>query len=119
MSNFRKNFRDNVVAPYNKYNLSQEKLAEVLDVNKKKKTCTVTYRNIDGIKIVADNVPVKGYLSSKAGSFPKKGDYVEIQEVGKTVRILSVIDKNLLTGEDQSTGDTYSNSTDIGGYLGI
>lgn len=119
MSNFRKNFRDNVVAPYNKYNLSQEKLAEVIEVNKKKKTCTVSYRNIDGIKVISDNVPVKGYLSSKAGGFPKKGDYVEIQEVGKTVRILSVIDKNLITGKDQKTGDTYSNSCDTGGFLGI
>ena len=31
MSNFRKNLKDNIVAPYNKYNLSQEKLAEILD----------------------------------------------------------------------------------------
>ena len=30
MSNFKKNLKDNVVAPYNKYNLSQEKLAEIL-----------------------------------------------------------------------------------------
>ena len=38
MSNFRKNLKDNIVAPYNKYNLSQEKLAEILDTDKKKKT---------------------------------------------------------------------------------
>ena len=49
MSNFRKNFRDNVVAPYNKYSLSQEKLGEIIDTNKNKKTCTVSYKNIDGI----------------------------------------------------------------------
>lgn len=119
MSNFKKNLKDNIISPYNKYNLSQEKLGEVLSVNKKKKTCTVSYRNIDGIKVITDNVPVKSYLAYKAGGFPKKGDYVEIQEVGKTIRITNVLDKNLATGENQKTEDEYSYSCDIGGYLGI
>lgn len=119
MSNFKKNFRDNVVAPYNKYNLSQEKLGEVLDTNKKKKTCTVSYKNVDGIKIISTDVPVKSYLSSMAGGFPKKGDYVEIQEVGKSVRIISVIKKNTIMDNEKSTGDNYSNGSETGGYLGI
>ena len=119
MSNFKKNFRDNVVAPYSKYNLSQEKLGEIIDTNKKKKTCTVSYRNIDGIKVISSDVPVKSYLSSMAGGFPKIGDYVELQEVGKNVRITSIVDKSLIMGEEKNTGDTYSNGSTTGGYLGV
>lgn len=119
MSNFRKSFRDNIVAPYNKYNLSQEKLGEVLDTNKKKKTCTISYKNIDGVKVVAPNVPVKSYLTSMAGGFPKVGDFVEIQEVGKNVRITSVVERNLIMDGEKETGDTFSNGSTTGGYLGV
>ena len=118
MSNFKKNLKDNVVAPYNKYNLSQEKLAEILDTDKKKKTCTVSYRNVDGIKKISTNVPVKDYLSSAIGGFPKIGDYVEIQEVGKTIRIVSIIKKDIVKSE-QTTGDKYSNGSSYSGYHGI
>ena len=119
MSNFRKNFRDNVVVPYNKYNLSQEKLAEILDTDKKKKTCTISYRNVDGIKMITSDVPVKDYLSSSIGGFPKAGDYVEIQEVGKSVRIISIIKKNQIVEAEQETGDKYSYGSSFGGYLGV
>lgn len=118
MSNFRKNLKDNIVAPYNKYNLSQEKLAEILDTDKKKKTCTVSYRNVDGIKKITSNVPVKDYLSSAIGGFPKPGDYVEIQEVGQTIRIVSIVKKDIIEAE-QVTGDKYSNGSSYNGYLGV
>ena len=108
MSNFRKNFRDNVVAPYNKYSLSQEKLGEIIDTNKNKKTCTVS-----------SDVPVKSYLSSAIGGFPKKGDFVEIQESGKSIRIISVVKKNQIIESEQTTGDIYSNGASFSGNLGI
>ena len=119
MSNFKKNLKDNVVAPYNKYNLSQEKLAEILDTDKKKKTCTISYRNVDGIKQIKSNVPVKDYLSSAIGGFPKAGDYVEIQEVGRNVRIVSIIKKNQIVEAEQETGDEYSYGSSFSGYLGV
>lgn len=119
MSNFKKNLKDNVVAPYNKYNLSQEKLAEILDTDKKKKTCTISYRNVDGIKQIKSNVPVKDYLSSAIGGFPKAGDYVEIQEVGRNVRIVSIIKKNQIVEAEQETGDKYSYGSSFSGYLGV
>ena len=119
MSNFRKNFRDNVVAPYNKYSLSQEKLGEIIDTNKNKKTCTVSYKNIDGIKVITSDVPVKSYLSSAIGGFPKQGDFVEIQESGKSIRIISVVKKNQIIESEQTTGDIYSNGASFSGNLGI
>lgn len=119
MSSFKKGFRDNVVAPYNKYNLSQEKLGEIIDTNKNKKTCTVSYKNVDGIKVVAADVPVKSYLSSMMGGFPKSGDFVELQETGKAVRIISIIEKNQIVESEQTTGDIYSNGSSYGGNLGV
>ncbi|MGL4877946.1 hypothetical protein [Paraclostridium dentum] len=118
MSNFKKTLKDNVVAPYNKYNLSQEKLGEVISTNEKRNTCSVTYRNVDGIKVVKDNVPVKNSKGLFNG-FPKVGDYVELQEVGRTVRILSVVDQSLIGNSNTETNDIYSNSSDACGYLGI
>lgn len=118
MSNFKNSLKNNVISPYNKYNLTQEKLGEVIGTDKKTKTCTVSYRNVDGIKVVKKNVPVKNEKGLFKG-FPKKGDYVELQEVGKSVRILSVVDKNTITNSNTKTDDVYSSYSDFGGYIGI
>lgn len=118
MSNLRKSIKDNVIAPYNKYNLSQEKLGEVIEVNKKNSTCKVTYRNVDGIKIIKDNVPIrkdKGFFKG----LPKKGDYVEIQEVGRNIRIMSIVDTSSITNSNTETKDIHSSGSDFSGYLGI
>lgn len=116
---FKNKLKDGVIAPYNKYNLSQEKLGQVISINKDKRTCTVTYRNVDGIRLVKDDVPVRDYSPSSAGNFPKEGDYVEIQEVGKTVRILSVVPKDLTVDSQKETGDDFSNGASFGGFIGI
>ena len=116
--NFKNNFKNNVISPYNKYNLTQEKLGEDIETNKETKTCTVSYRNVDGIKVVKNNVPVKNEKGIFKG-FPKKGDYVEIQEIGRTVRILSIVDKNLLSNGNTETDDLYSSFSNFGGYIGI
>ena len=116
--NFKNNFKNNVISPYNKYNLTQEKLGEVIETNKDTKTCTVSYRNVDGIKVVKNNVPVKNEKGIFKG-FPKKGDYVEIQEIGRTVRILSIVDKNLLSNGNTERYDLSSSFSNFGGYIGI
>ena len=76
-------------------------------------------KNIDGIKVIASDVPVKSYLSSAIGGFPKKGDFVEIQESGKSIRIISVVKKNQIIESEQTTGDIYSNGASFSGNLGI
>lgn len=118
MSSFKNNLKNNVISPYNKYNLSQEKLGEVIEVNKDTKTCTVAYRNIDGVRVIKNNVPVKNEKGLFKG-FPKKGDYVELQEVGRSVRILSVVGDNYVSSDDASTDDVYSSYVDYCGYIGI
>lgn len=120
MSNFKKNFRDNIVAPYTKYSLSQEKIGKVLEADSKRNLCTIMYKNIDGILVTKSNVPCKkSSLKGILKSFPKKGDYVELQEVGKIIRITGVVDKNTITEVEQELYDTNSGTSDIGGYLGI
>ena len=120
MSNLRKNFRDNIVAPYTKYNQSQEKIAEVLEADSKRNLCTIMYKNINGILVTKSNVPCKkSSLKGIIKSFPKKGDYVELQEVGNIVRITGIVDKNTITEVEQDLYDTYSSTTDVGGFLGI
>lgn len=118
MSNFKNNLKNNVISPYNKYNLSQGKLGEVINVNKDKKTCTVSYKNVDGVRTVKSDVPVKNEKGFFKG-FPKKGDYVELEEVNKTVRILSVVDKNTVNDSNTKTGDIFPSMSDFGGFIGI
>lgn len=118
MSSFKNNLKNNVISPYNKYNLSQEKLGEVIESSKDTKTCTVTYRNIDGIKVIKNNVPVKNEKGLFKG-FPKKGDKVELQEVGRSVRILSIVDENFMSSDEMKVDDIYSSYSDFGGYIGV
>lgn len=120
MSGFKKNFRDNVIAPYNKYSQSYYKLAEVLESDSKRNTCTISYVNLDGISVISENVPYKkGFLRGFLGGFPKKGDYVEIQELNRSVKILDVIDINKITNSDNPTTDIYSGGSSFSGNLGI
>lgn len=120
MSNLKKVFRDNIVAPYNKYSLSQEKLGKVLKTNSSKNTCVVSYKNIDGITVIKEDVPVKK-TSQKGilGGFPSVGDYVELKEVGKVIRITGIVDKNRITEANNANKDTHSGKTDYAGHLGI
>lgn len=119
MSSFKKNFRDSIVAPYIKYNQTQKNVGEVLQADKKRKTCTISYTNISGISIVEKNVPYKkGLLRGFLGGFPKEGDYVELEEDNKLIRIINVIDKEDIT-ESNTTEDTQSSGSSYSGYLGV
>lgn len=119
MSSFKKNFKDNVIAPYSKYNQSYNKIAEVIDTNSKKKTCTISYINLDGISLIREDIPYKkGFLRGFLGGFPKKGDYVEIQENNNAVKIIDIIDKNEIEA-DNKTSDIYSGGNSFSGYLGM
>lgn len=120
MSNLKNIFKDNIVAPYNKYSISQEKLAEVLDTNEDRNVCTISYKNIDGILTIKEDVPVKkSSLRGILGGFPKTGDYVEIEEVGKVIRITGLVDKSRLTAEKSSNNDTHSGPATFSGNLGF
>lgn len=58
-SGFKKALNNSVISPYNKYATVNERLATVISTNKKKRTCDISYINIDGIKVNAKNIPVR------------------------------------------------------------
>lgn len=120
MANLKKTFRDNIVAPYNKYSLSQEKLGEVLKADSNRNTCVISYKNIDGIMVIKEDVPVKkSSLRGILGGFPKKGDKVELQEVGKIIRVTGIVDQSRLTETKKANNDTHSGQSSFSGNLGI
>ena len=90
MSSFKKKLKDNIITPYNKYSLSHEKVAEVLATNSDKNTCSVMYKNVDGVLVTKHDVPYKKTTKGILHGFPKVGDYVEITEVGNIIRISDV-----------------------------
>lgn len=120
MSNFKKTLRDNVIAPYNKYSLSQEKVGEVIESYPERNMCTVMYKNIDGILVTRTNVVCKkSSLKGILKGFPKVGEWVELQEVGKIIRITGIAEKNMLAEAKQENTDIYSGASDFSGFLGI
>lgn len=119
MSNFKKKLKDNVITPYNKYSLSHEKIAEVLETNSDKHACTILYKNVDGIMVTKHDVPYKKTAKGFYNGFPKAGDYVEITEAGNVVRITGVVDKNTIAQAKQQTTDIHSGLADYGGLLGM
>lgn len=120
MSSLKNVFRNNIIAPYSKYNLSQEKLGEVLSTDSDRNVCTISYKSVDGILIIKEDVPVKkSSLRGILGGFPKTGDFVEIQEVGKVVRIIGIVDKSRLTTKKEKNNDSHSGPSTFSGNLGF
>lgn len=117
-----KAIKNNIVSPYNKYNIDQEKIAEILTADKEKNAYTISFITKDGISDVVYNVPVKPTIDGSVPWAPKEGDLVEIKEQHQ--RIL-IIGKALTPDELNDTttldADIYSNTLNgaLGGYLGF
>lgn len=120
MGNLKKAIKDNVLSDYSKYTLSQEKIGEVIEADADRNICTITYKNLEGILVVATDVPCKKLpLSGILKGFPKIGDFVEIQESGKDVRITGIIKKNTMAEVKQQNNDMHSGTNSFGGFLGM
>lgn len=118
MSNLKKNIKENIVAPYNKYNLTQERIAEVIEADPKKNSCTLLYKGIDGNYSIRENVPCKKSTSTGViERFPAVGDHVEVEESGKIIRITGVIEEAMIQPE-KTTSDIFAGSPDYAGILG-
>lgn len=112
-------FRNNIVAPYSKHNTSQEKLGEVLAADEKRNVCTISYKNVDGMLVIKDDVVVlRNSVKGVVAGFPEVGDYVEIEEVGKIIRITGIVDKSRLTAENNSNNDSQAGAATYSGSLG-
>lgn len=117
MASFKQSMKDKILSTYNKSILSSDKVADVLDVEDGK--CVIAYKNMDGILVKKENVPVQKSLKGIFTGGVKKGDKVEIQESSNIVRIVRILNKDDYTRKDEKTNDISSGMSDFGGYLGL
>ena len=119
MSRLGKAIKNNILSTHDKYSISQEKVAEVINTDEERECCDIIYINVDGIPITATGVPVKTGTGLFAW-FPKIGDRVEIREQNKRIVITGESkDLNIVASDTTSSLDYYSNllSGTTGGYL--
>lgn len=119
MSRLGKAIKNNILAPHDKYSISQEKVAEVINTDEERECCDIIYINVDGIPTTATGVPVKTGAGLFAW-FPKVGDKVEIREHNKRVTVTGEAkDLSMVASDTTASLDYYSNmlSGTTGGYL--
>lgn len=87
-----KAIKANILTGTIKYKNNQEKIGEVLAINKDANTCTVNVITRDGIQEVMYNVRVNFNDDGFIPWFPKVGDYVKINEQSKRFSITGKID---------------------------
>ena len=117
MSNLKNTIRSNVVNRSDKYNISQQKVAKVLEISNS--NCyTVSVINRDGANTVEYNVANRKNTNSEGliNWEPAVGDLVNIAEDGKRFVITSKYDN---TNNNTLNYDYYSNSINstLGGFL--
>lgn len=117
MPSFKQTMKDKLLSPYSKTSLSSDKVADVIAEEDGK--CVLVYKNMDGILVKKENVPVKKSLKGIFNGKVKKGDKVEIQETGNIIRVIRVLDKNDYNDKDEKTSDISSGTSDFGGFLGV
>lgn len=112
--------KNNILSTHTKYNMVQEKIAEVLKVEEERECCDILYINVNGIPTTAQGVPVKTSGLGLFAWFPKVGDKVEIKETNNKVVVVGECKNNqVLAGDTSAELDYYSNllSGTTGGYL--
>jgi hypothetical protein len=117
MSSLKNTIRSNVVNRSDKYNISQQKIAKVIEISNS--NCyTVSVINRDGANTVEYNVAIrkdnndKGLISWE----PAVGDLVNIAEDGRRFVITGRYDSSI---NNSTNYDYYSNSINstLGGFL--
>lgn len=105
---------------YDKYGQSQEKVGQVLDIDKSNNLCTVSIINRDGILETVYDVPVKKNHPSLTQWRPYVGELVEIQEINKRLMIVDRFSENTTSDNRNIEDDNYSSATNgvSGGYVG-
>lgn len=109
----------NSVNKYDKYNNGQERVGQVLDIDKSTNTCTVSIINRDGIAETVYDVPVKKNHPALSQWRPAIGDLVEITEVNKRLTIMDRFSENTTSDNRKIEDDNYSGWFNgiFGGFL--
>ena len=115
-----KAIKNNLITAAFKYKGNEEKIGEVISVNKDTNMYTVNVINRDGINEVIDNVKLQMDNNGIIPNNPNPGDYVRMMEQNKRFVIVSKINLEALTEADlQYYNDYYADLTGGGGgYIG-
>ncbi len=111
-----KAIKANIITGTTKYKNNQEKIGEVLAINKDANTCTVNVITRDGIQEVIYNVRVNFNDDGFIPWFPKVGDFVKVSEQSKRFSITGKIDLSLMNETKlRLYNDIYPDVTGGGG----
>ena len=117
-----KAIRANIITKAVKYKNFQEKIGEVIDIDKTAKSCTVSLITRDGIGQVVYDVKVQSTEASLGSDwFPEQGDYVKLTENFKRYVIVGKFDIGQASAatENSTYDDIYADITGSGGgYVG-
>ena len=112
MGMLSKAIKSDVLTGNTKYKNSQEKIGEVIEVNKDAGTCTVSLTTRDGINSVIHNVRVQYDEKGNIPWEPKQGEFVRVAEHYKRFTILGKVDLNTLNQAKKSLyEDNYPDIT--------
>lgn len=111
----------NNIGSYDKYKQDQEKVAQVLDIDKAKNICTISIINRDGIPETVYEVPIKKSYEGIVQWRPAAGEFVEVTEINKRLTIVDKFENNTKSDNREIQNDLFSSllNGNIGGYSGM
>lgn len=111
----------NAVNKTDKYNQGQEKIAQVLDIDKSTNLCTVSIVNRDGTAETVYGVPVKKGHPGLTQWRPAAGELVEVEEKNKQLMIVAKFNENITSDNRKVEDDNYTSIFNgiFGGFTGL
>lgn len=113
---------DNIIAPVASSHSATTIRGIVKKSNEKNNTCTVVYTNVDGVKVVQENIPVKLNNVSFIDWFPKEKEVVNVSVKKGEIYVIGPDYQNSyasMRSSMQLSQDIYSDNSSyfIGGYI--
>lgn len=111
----------NAINKTDKYVQGQEKIAQVLDIDKSTNLCTVSIINRDGAAETVYEVPVKKGYPGLTQWRPAAGDLVEVEEKNKQLMIVAKFNENVISDNRKIEDDNYTSIFNgiFGGFTGL
>ena len=121
-SSIKNSIRNSIVSSDAFYRGATEKVALVKSSNEKNGTCTIEFNNIEGRRIIENDVKVKLTNPSIIDWFPKKGDYVFIKEDLNVIIVLGDANHIMFNNTKSQTffkNNIFSNlvNDNMGGFI--
>lgn len=110
--------KSNILNQSVKYKNNQEKIGEIIEVNKDAGTCTVSLNTRDGLNSIAHNVLLQTSDDGSISWCPEPGDFVKVDEKYKRFIVTGKLDLATMNSiKTELRNDIYPDST--GGGCGF